>query len=140
MRIWDTSAVVPLLIREPRSARAQELFERDQEMFVWWGTPVECWSALARRRREGAITRAAEDDATKRLDILSSAWSEVSASDELRLQSRRLLRVHPLRAGDALQLAAALIAAGAAADGELVTADARLAEIAGLEGLDVILL
>jgi predicted nucleic acid-binding protein len=140
VRIWDTSAVVPLLMREPRSAHAQELLERDEQMIVWWGTPVECWSALARLRREGVITRAVEDDATRRLELLSAAWNEVSPTEEVRLQCRRLLRVHRLRAGDALQLAAALIAAGSAADGELITADVRLAEIAGLEGLDVIVL
>jgi hypothetical protein len=46
----------------------------------------------------------------------------------------RLLRVHPLRAAGALQLAAALEWAGAPPDGELVTFDERLREAAVREG------
>jgi uncharacterized protein len=138
MRFWDTSAIVPLLVQEPKSDRAQELVERDAELVVWWGTPVECWSALARLRRDELITRDTEDDATRRLDVLRGVWYEVSATEEVRLQCRRLLRLHRLRAADALQLAAALIWAGATAQGEFISADDRLIDAAGLEGLDVI--
>jgi predicted nucleic acid-binding protein len=55
----------------------------------------------------------------------------------------RVLRVHQLRAADALQLAAALVWAGTPATGpspvaEIVTLDGRLAEAARLEGLSVL--
>jgi predicted nucleic acid-binding protein len=47
-----------------------------------------------------------------------------------------LLRTHPLRAADALQLAAALrLAQAGASDLMFLTADARLADAAEIEGL-----
>jgi predicted nucleic acid-binding protein len=49
-----------------------------------------------------------------------------------------LLRVHVLKAADALQLAAARVWAGDVADGELVTLDERLALAARLEGFRVL--
>jgi hypothetical protein len=53
----------------------------------------------------------------------------------------RLLRVHALRAGDALQLAAALVAAeGQPGSLEIVTLDERLALAASREGLRVVAL
>jgi hypothetical protein len=49
---------------------------------------------------------------------------------------RRLVRVHPLRAADALQLAAALVACeGDPSSLVMVTLDARLSEAARKEGL-----
>jgi len=138
VRFWDTSALAALLVEEPRTARARELIERDPELAVWWGTPVECWSAVARLRRSGAMSTDAEDAATRRLDVLRHAWYEVAPSEEVRLQARRLLRVHALRAADALQLGAALVWTGAHGDGEFVAADGRLSDAARLEGLDVV--
>lgn len=50
----------------------------------------------------------------------------------------RLLRVHALRAGDALQLAAALVWTGGSREGALVTLDERMGLAARLEGLEVL--
>ncbi|MFC1791802.1 hypothetical protein ACFL0I_04985 [Gemmatimonadota bacterium] len=50
----------------------------------------------------------------------------------------RLLRVHALRAADALQLSAALVWAGSPRGAELVTYDERLALAARLEGFRVV--
>jgi predicted nucleic acid-binding protein len=53
----------------------------------------------------------------------------------------RLLRVHPLRAADAVQLAAAVIAAEMRPTSlEFVTADRRLADAARKEGFAVLAL
>jgi predicted nucleic acid-binding protein len=110
VKFWDTSAVVPLLVDEDRTDLAIDKARQDPEFAVWWGTAVECASALARLEREGApADRVAA--AFARLDALAEAWTEVEPSDEVRQTARRLLRVHPLRAADALQLAAAWIAA-----------------------------
>ena len=138
MRFWDTSAVAPLLVREPRTERARELLEWDAELAVWWATPVECWSALSRRVREGALTPAVEDEAAARLDLLRGAWYELLPSEAVRTRARRLLRVHPLRAADALQLAAALVWAAGEEEAEFVAADGRLCDAARLEGLAVV--
>jgi hypothetical protein len=54
-------------------------------------------------------------------------------------RARRLLAVHPLRAADALHLAAALIACDERSDVlPFVTLDDRLAEAARREGFDVV--
>ncbi|HYG66837.1 MAG TPA: type II toxin-antitoxin system VapC family toxin, partial [Anaeromyxobacteraceae bacterium] len=110
MRFWDASALVPLLVSEPASDPVLALLNGDSELLVWWGSPVECVSALARREREGAMTPAAVTAATDRLRMLAAAWQEVLPGDGIRAAAQRLLRVHPLRAADALQLAAAVIA------------------------------
>ena len=54
MRFWDASAIVPLLVNEPTRKTLLGLLDGDSGMLVWWGTPVECTSAIARREREGA--------------------------------------------------------------------------------------
>lgn len=138
MRFWDASAVVPLLVEQPLSRRAREILAEDPEMVVWWSTPVECASALARIRREGAVTEAAEWDALANLELLRAGWHEMLPGDTLRAQALRALRLHPLRTADALQLAAALEWAGSPASGEIACFDARLGEAAAREGFRVL--
>jgi hypothetical protein len=110
VRFWDSSAIVPLLVAEPARESVLARLVEDPEMVVWWGTPVECASALARREREGLLSASDATRALDRLRELSLAWNEVLPSEAVRGTAQRLLRVHPLRAGDALQLAAAVIA------------------------------
>jgi hypothetical protein len=45
-----------------------------------------------------------------RLDALDRQWLVVSPSQVILSRAERLLRIHPLRAADAMQLAAALLA------------------------------
>jgi len=107
-------------------------------MVVWWGSEVECVSALARRERDGALNPRAMKLALERLQRLAAAWHEIDPSDEVREAAIRLLRVHPLRAADALQLAAAFAAAERRpASLEIVTLDDRLADAARKEGFAV---
>ena len=66
---------------------------------------------------------------------LSISWTEVLPTDSVRSQAERLLLRHPLRAADALQLAAAMLWVDAEPDGHpLITFDGRLAEAARGEG------
>jgi len=110
VRYWDSSAITPLLIAENSSARAREVHAEDPAIVTWWGTFTECVSAFARLNREGHLTTSelARTIIRARRDVMT--WIEVGPSDELREQSVRLLRVHPLRAADAIQLAAAIVA------------------------------
>ena len=127
MRFWDSSAIVPLCVEETATDRALALVNEDPEVAIWWATPVECASALARLEREAALTPADAADAFRRLDLLARSWFEIEPHDELREVARRLLRVHPLRAADALQLAAAYLAAERRPPTlEVVTLDERL--------------
>jgi len=135
MRFWDASAIVPLLMTETTTRTVQALATKDSAMLVWWGGEVECASAIARLEREGALDESAVRQAFERLKHLASGWHEVDPSDSIREAAVRFLRVHPLRAADALQLAAAFIAAERRPSSlEVVTLDDRLAAAARKEG------
>jgi len=114
MIFWDSSAIVLLLVEEPDSDRRARLLSEDPVIVEWWGTAVECESAIQRRVREGGLSRTQARTAQNQLAKLADSWHEVPPSFVVRTLAVRLLRTHPLRAADALQLAAALtlVAAG----------------------------
>jgi predicted nucleic acid-binding protein len=100
---------------------------------------VECESAIARRERDSTHTPAEAALARRRLESLASQWRDVDPVPTIRPLAQRLLRVHPLTAADALQLAAAITAAeGDASSLALVCLDGRLADAAGREGFRVV--
>jgi predicted nucleic acid-binding protein len=139
VRFWDTSAVLPLLVDEPRTQDMIRLMEADAAAAVWWLARVECWSALARRQREGRLTEQGVTAAAALLAEAEGRWTEVPPLERVRDQAVRLARLHPLRAGDALQLAAALVLC----DFEpktlpFVTLDTQLASAARREGFEVL--
>jgi len=138
LRFWDSSAIIPLTVTEASTDGILAIAEEDPVMCVWWATEIECVSALARLEREGALTDSGATGALERLDLLSEGWNEVQPVVAVRSAARRLLRVHTLRAADALQLAAAVVAAeGQPASLEIVTLDERLAAAARREGFAV---
>lgn len=135
MNFWDTAALVPLLVREKDTDQREAQLTEATGMITWWGTRLECLSALCRREREGVLSAEAVHAATARLDALDQQWLVVSPSQALVSRAERLLRVHPLRAADAMQLAAALLACRE--EPKLCTfhvADTRLALSAAKEG------
>jgi hypothetical protein len=139
VKFWDASAIVPLLIAEVSTRSLLALAAEDPAMLVWWGSEVECASALARLEREVAIDANGIVAAFSRLGQLKAAWHEVDPSDAVRETAARFLRVHPLRAADALQLAAAFASAeGRLASLEFVTLDDRLCAAARKEGFAVV--
>ena len=139
MRFWDSSAIVPLLVGEASTAAMQELGGSDPAMLVWWMTPFECLSAIARLERRGELTSEATEEALERLDSLAEGWNEGQPVEAVRRAARRILRVHPLGAADALQLASAAVAGeGHAASLEIVTLDEQLADAARREGFKVL--
>lgn len=137
MRFWDTSAVVPLLLEQEATAEVAALPAADPAMAVWWGTGIECVSAAARLRREERLTVAEEERVLELLAELRRSWLEILPTEEVRERAVRMLRVHPLEAADALQLAAATVWAGPD-EPELVTYDERLGLAARLEGFRVV--
>jgi uncharacterized protein len=109
MKFWDASALIPLCLDEPWTAPLLQVLADDALMIVWWGSLVECWSAFARLRREGVFDPSDEEQARGLLAQLATVWAEVLPHQTVRDQAGRLLQRHPLRAADALQLAAALV-------------------------------
>jgi len=106
---WDSSALVPILLPENRSEALTALLVADKEAVMWWATPLEVQSALYRRHRENPLPSPMMRQATERLRAFVEHADAVAPTDELRHRAGRLVAVHPLRAADALQLAAALI-------------------------------
>ena len=139
MKFWDASALVPLLVAEPTTRSMQLVATRDPEMLVWWGSEVECASALARLERAAALDGKAASLAFERLKQLAAGWHEIEPTEIVRETAVRFLRVHPLRAADALQLAAAFTAAERRPPSlQIVTLDERLADAARKEGFELL--
>ena len=117
----------------------QGLLKTDPQIIVWWASEIECASAIARLERQADLDAGSARKAFQRLDALKEAWHEVQPSEAVRGIARRILRVHNLRAGDALQLAAALIASETKPGSlEIVSLDDRLVDAAVREGLAVV--
>ncbi|MCC6765885.1 MAG: hypothetical protein IT293_14605 [Deltaproteobacteria bacterium] len=96
-------------------------------------------SALWHRRRAGEIDEAVRVSAEMSLAVLEKVWTTVEDAAHVDRRARRLLAVHPLRAADALQLAAALVACDERPDVlAFVTLDGRLGDAARREGFDVL--
>lgn len=139
MRYWDSSALLPLIVRQRASGRMRALYRSDAGVLAWWGARVECESAVSRLERDGLLGRRSATAARGRLDRFAATWQEVQPSDPLRENARRLLRVHDLRAADALQLAAGVAAAeGRPPTLAFVCLDDRLAGAAEREGFPVV--
>jgi len=138
VRFWDASALIPLLRNESATPSVDALMRSDEVVAVWWGTKVECTSAIARAERAGApadVVRLAN----RRLRRLASAWLELPPSESIRRDACRLLRIHDLRAADAMQLAAAQGLCRDLPDAfPFVSCDRRLGLAAEREGFDVI--
>src|SRR5712691_4568904 len=106
---WDTSAIVPLCCFQRQSAHARQMVRLYDQQVVWWTTPVEAVSSLTRLGRNGQLTTQEIGQAFARLDYMRTRWHEIQPAEQVRSQAERLLKVHRLRAGDAFQLAAALL-------------------------------
>ena len=140
MRFWDSSAIIPLVIEEFQTDKVLKLVRDDEELWVWWGTLLECRTAIARRSREGALTMLERQQALDGLLELAQNWHEIQPSDSVRELASRLVSTHPLRAADSLQLAAALVASqGKPQLDQFISFDERLLHAAGLEGYQLML-
>jgi uncharacterized protein len=139
VRFWDSSAVVPLIVAQAASSQADSWLSDDPELALWTLTAVELTSALRRLVREGLLAERDANAAEARVDELVQASHLVVNVDVVKSQARRLLRLHSLRAADAMQLGAALEWAAGRPTGRLfVTLDAQLGRAAAREGFRVI--
>jgi hypothetical protein len=136
VRFWDASAIVPLLVREPTTDAMRAAYDADSNIVVWAVTPIEAWSAVARKRRDGGLRSPDVRAARQRLEDLTRVWIEVHDVRAVRLLAQRLLDTHALRAADAMQLGAALVVAdGRPSSLPFLSLDESLVEVAEREGL-----
>ena len=90
---FDASALVPLCVREATSRQAQARLRHSLPV-VWWGTPVEIHSAVARLRRSSVLSDRECKGALARLELLSRGWREILPADSVRELARQLLDNH----------------------------------------------
>jgi uncharacterized protein len=138
MKFWDSSALIPLVVGQPGSALCDRWLDEDASMAIWTLTPVEVSSALQRLVRERVLAEPVAEEAERRSGELTRACHVIVDVEHVKSQAQRLLRLHALRAADALQLAAALEWSGGRPAGRTVhTFDTRLAAAARREGFTV---
>lgn len=135
---WDASAIVLLCLAQRDAAVAKRVFRQMPQLVVWWGTPIEATSAFERVRRERTAPSVECNRALSRLAGLSRTWIEVQPVEPVRELARELLGNHPLRTGDALQLAASIVwTRGRTRNRVFVTFDERPGRVAATLGFAV---
>jgi predicted nucleic acid-binding protein len=133
---WDAGALVPLCVRQGITPSVVDLYDC-YHVVIWWATPVEIASALARLVRTKEISTSECAKARQVAVALADEWSVIQPSNALREQAAQLVDRYDLKAADALQLAAALDWCEDAPHGEVfLAADQRLREAAVLSGFD----
>lgn len=133
---WDASALVPLCIRQGITPSVGSLYE-SYRVVIWWATPVEIASALARLVRTREIDAGGWAKARQVAVALADEWTVIQPSNALRSNAMELVDRYDLKDADAMQLAAALYWCEDSPRGEIfLTADRRLREAAVLSGFD----
>jgi predicted nucleic acid-binding protein len=133
---WDSSVLVALCVRQALTPAARSSF-KTYEIVVWWATPVEIASALARLSRMQQLDAKELEQARNLAADLADVWWVMQPSEAIRVKASTLVEQHDLRAGDALQLAAALQWCDTQPSRKVfLTADRRLREAALLSGFD----
>ncbi len=136
LAFWDTSALVPLFLRQSSTQLVMKLY-KVHNVVVWWSTPVEIASAAARLLRIGQISTDDFAKARRLAKEFFASWSVVAPSDAVRATAIRLVERYDLRAADSLQLAAALQWCEDAPQGRIfLTGDRKLHDAALLSGFD----
>src|SRR5258708_12607877 len=107
LAFWDSSALVPLCVRQEITPRAIALY-KIHDAAVWWATPVEIASGLARLLRMKQLDSSDWTKACKLAKKLAGSWSVIQPSGALLARSIQLVERYDLRAADSFQLAAAL--------------------------------
>lgn len=139
MTFWDSSALLALLAEESSRSDLQPILDDNPGMTIWWSTTVELVSGVCRRQRDGALSDREASLLFAKIEQLALEADQVEPTDQVRTAATRVLRVHTLRAADALQLAAALVLTDHNPAGVgFVCLDKRLAEAATREGFRVL--
>jgi predicted nucleic acid-binding protein len=135
---WDSSAIVPLCVRESSTSASQALGEK-YRMVVSWSAPVEVRGAIARLVRMGLANPNDQVKGLALLDIYRADWREVALGTTVRQKAEAFVERFPLRAADALQLGAAWSwCQGHPRGRPFISGDAQLLDAARQLGFQVI--
>lgn len=139
MDFWDSSALVPCLIQEEASAWARRTLQIQPRFACSAIGRIEVLSALHRSFREGRLTLLELQQSMAKLDRLLGFALLVKPTPRVLDLAARLIKVHPLRTLDAMQLAAALAwKPHAETSARFATCDELLASVARQEGLEIL--
>ena len=126
-------------MQQQPTAAVRELLEQ-YEIAVWWATSVEMRSAFERLLRMGQLTQTEHVAAGTRLEKLRRGWRELQPTEALRAQGEAFLMSYPLKAADALQLAAAWTwCSGDVQRCTFLSGDAQLIDAARQVGFQIVL-
>jgi predicted nucleic acid-binding protein len=134
IRYFDSSALVKRYVEEDGSEVVRALL-RNAKLATSRLTEVEIASALSRRFREGSIRKEDLDRALKALQEDLAAIEVVEIAPPVVAQAHRLLRLYPLRTGDAIQLASCAFLIESGLEVELAAFDSRLVLAASQEAI-----
>ncbi|MCU1230578.1 MAG: hypothetical protein JWO97_3462, partial [Acidobacteria bacterium] len=120
--------------------RAQRILSLDNSIVSSFITTVEISSAIWRRRHAKLLTPEADRAADVQFARLSNRWVTLGEIGDVTEVALSVVSRHALRAGDAIQLAAAVVASATLnnVDLEFVTFDHRLGTAARAEGFSVL--
>ncbi len=136
---WDSSALVPLCVRQTTSQDFHKLWRQSNRVIVWSGATVEIRSALARLLRNNEFDAKGLQQSINRLEAMRRQWREILTTEKLRSIAEGLPDTYELRALDSFQLAAALVWCKEKPKGRFfVCDDAKLIEAAQKAGFTVI--
>ena len=139
--LLDTSALAKRYVAPERHADRIRALCETTEMFVAFSrlAQTELASALARRERaRELLPEQVRQIWTLYSEHVRTEYQVVALTEQILLGAEALLLRQPLRAGDALHVATALLLVESGAVVRFVTADRRQADAATAEGLKVI--
>ncbi len=128
--VWDASAVVKLVVQEPGSAQAGNLFAGESTHHLLDWTALEVGGALWKRTQRSGTDRNSALRAFDAFGKLDFELTEGAAVAEAAF-GLALLHRHPIY--DCAYVALAL-----EAEASLVTADARMRHVAESAGIEVV--
>jgi uncharacterized protein len=137
MRFFDTSALVKRYVEEPGSTMVRATL-RNHPIVVARVTFAEAAAAVARAARTGALSEEQRDVILARLPEDFARLQVVEIRPALVARVPALVARYPLRAYDAIQLAAASTVRQTGLAVELWCADGNLVEAAIAEGFRVV--
>jgi predicted nucleic acid-binding protein len=107
VRFWNSSVLVPLVVDEPMTDVLTALFHEDSDALVSFITPTEVTAAVWRK---AGVNDDLRERSERRYEALEHHWLIVTDYSAALEESLRIIHRHALRAGDAIQLACAILA------------------------------
>lgn len=136
---WDTSAIIPLCVRQDTTTQARRVGRRFLKRVIWTGSRVEVYSAISRLKRTSTIDAKGYKVAAKQWEKFLDPAHEVNEIGKLISIAETLPAAYGIRTLDAFQLAAALVwCKEKPRNRPFICADHRLGEAASDAGFDVV--